>query len=130
MDIQVFQTHKELFESLGAKALTLSHYDLALETGYGTPQSWKAFLTEPEIADWIKSELAMLQDAELRKLLHDISKSHSVGQAQLINALAKLTDENKNTKEGPVFIYTYIPLSKEQEKAPNVIKLDIDPFIK
>lgn len=115
---------------MGAKALTLNHYDLATETGYGTPQSWKTFLTEPEIADWIKSELTLLQDAELRKLLHDISKSHSVGQAQIINALAKLTDDNKGTKEGPVFIYTYIPLSKEQEKAPNVIKLDTDPFIK
>lgn len=130
MDIQVFQTHKELFESLGAKAFTLNHYDLAVETGYGTPQSWKAFLTEPEIAEWIKSELALLQDAELRKLLYDISKSRSVGQAQLINALAKLTDDSKNIKEGPVFIYTYIPLSEEQEKAPNVIKLDTDPFIK
>jgi len=115
---------------LGAKAFTLNHYDLAVETGYGTPQSWKAFLTEPEIAEWIRSELTLLQDAELRKLLYDISKSRSVGQAQLINALAKLTDDNKNIKEGPVFVYTYIPLSKEQEKAPNVIKLDIDPFIK
>ena len=49
--------------------------------------------------------------------------------AQLVNALLKLR-EDKKVKSGPAFIYTYIPLSYEQEDCPNIEKLDKDPFLK
>jgi hypothetical protein len=105
----------------------MSHYDLVQATKYGTPQLWKEFLTTREVSDWVKSEQTIIQTAELNKLIKDISKSHSVGQAQIMNTLAKL-NEQKTTREGPVFIYTYVPLSPEQEQAENVVKLDKDPF--
>jgi hypothetical protein len=119
----------KVFESLGDKALALSHYDLVKTTKTGTPQIWKEFLTTREVADWIKSEQALIQNAEMNKLINGISTSHSVGQAQIMNVLAKL-QEQKSIKDGPVFIYSYVPLSPEQEQAENIIKLDIDPFLK
>lgn len=129
MDNQVHEKLWALFKSLGVDALAFSHYDLVTATRYGTPQLWKDFLTSRDVSDWVKSEQTIIQNAELNKLIHGISKSHSVGQAQIMNTLAKLA-EQKTVKEGPVFIYTYVPLSKEQEQAQNVIKLDIDPFMK
>jgi hypothetical protein len=65
----------------------------------------------------------------LRKLASDVSDSRSVGQAQLINAMQKLT-ENKTTKEGPAFIYCYVPLAETQRKAPNVQIVETDVFEK
>ena len=51
----------------------------------------------------------------------------SVGQAQLMSALDKIQHES-NHKEGPVFIYTYVPLSSEQAQAENVQEAESDPF--
>jgi D-Tyr-tRNAtyr deacylase len=128
MDNKIYEKMWALFQSLGSEALALSHYDLAAETKYGTPPQWKEFLTTREVSDWIKSEQTLIQTAELNKLIHGISKSHSVGQAQIMNTLAKL-NEQKTVKDGPVFVYTYIPLSPEQNQADNVVKLNKDPFL-
>ena len=53
----------------------------------------------------------------------------SVGRAQIINTLDKLTGV-ETLKDGPVFIYTYVPLDKNQEQAMNIQKLSNDVFIR
>lgn len=111
-------------------AFTWQHYDLAQKTTITDPQLWKEFITDPEINNWIREELSILQSAELNKMLLDISDSHSVGQAQIISALSKLTESDNNKKaKGPTYIYCYIPLNPQQEQAPNIIQLDGDPFL-
>jgi len=115
------------FKALEAKAISMNHYDLARLTTIKDVQLWKQFLTDPEVSAYIDQEAQILTQTELRKLASDVSDSRSVGQAQLINAMSKLTD-TKTTKEGPIFIYTYVPLSESQEKAPNVNKVDNDLF--
>ena len=109
----------ELFKALEAKAIQMNHYDLARLTTQKDVQLWKQFLTDPEVTAYIDQEAQILTQSELRKLASDVSDSRSVGQAQLINAMSKLTD-NKTTKEGPIFIYTYGPLTSAQEKASNI----------
>lgn len=120
---------KEAFQSLGQDAFTLSHYELAEHTAIGKPHEWKEFLLNPEINDWIKSELKLIHNAELNKLLKGISNSNSTGQAQIIGALSKLQEEDAGKKEGPAMIYCYIPLNEQQKNADNVIFLEDDPFI-
>lgn len=117
----------EQFMALEARAISMNHYDLARATAIQDVQLWKKFLTDPEVSAYIEQEAAILAQTELRKLAQDVSDSRSVGQAQLINAMSKLTD-TKSTKEGPVFIYTYVPLSKNQLQAENVIVEDHDIF--
>lgn len=121
----------EAFKNLGQSGITMNHYELATTcaTTCPDPQVWKEFLMEQSVADYINSEFSILQSTELSKLIKDVSKSKSVGQAQLVNALMKLRDDKK-IKSGPAFIYTYVPLSYEQEECPNVQKLDKDPFLK
>lgn len=120
---------KDLYFELGPHAFTLNHYELTTKTNYGTPLLWKEFLLEPEIQQYISTETSIIRQTELNKITTDLKGSRSVGQAQLINALQKLNDDNI-TAEGPVFIYTYIPLSSDQQAAPNVVLKDTDIFLK
>jgi hypothetical protein len=115
------------FKALEAKAIAMNHYDLARVTTIKDVQLWKQFLTDPTVSAYIDQEAQILTQTELRKLASDVSDSRSVGQAQLINAMSKLTD-TKATKEGPIFIYTYVPLSESQAKAPNINYANNDLF--
>lgn len=127
MDDMQKQEMWQQFKALEAKAISMNHYDLARLTTIKDVQLWKQFLTDPEVSAYIDQEAQILTQTELRKLASDVSDSRSVGQAQLINAMSKLTD-NKVTKEGPIFIYTYVPLSESQEKASNVHHAESDLF--
>ena len=127
MDEQQKQDMWQQFKALEAKAISMNHYDLARITTIKDVQLWKQFLTDPEVSAYIDQEAQILTQTELRKLASDVSDSRSVGQAQLINAMSKLTD-NKVIKEGPIFIYTYVPLTEAQEKASNVRHAENDLF--
>jgi len=116
-----------MFKTIGPEVITLSHYDLAEQTDIRDPEAWKAFLMEPEVKRWVESEMAIMQDTELKRLVKGSSKSRSMGQSQMINTLSKL-NEKSDTKEGPVMIYMFVPMSAEQEHAPNTHKLPTNIF--
>lgn len=118
----------KIFKEQGAEGLSMSHYDLAECTEATDPNKWKEFLLEQDVRNYIQTEMELVRAAEINKMITNVSDNNrSVGQAQLMSALDRLK-QNSNTKEGPVFIYTYVPLSAEQEQAENVEKLDEDPF--
>ena len=114
-----FEECKREFVELGESALYLNHYQLAAQTHIADPIVWKIFLTDPQIADYISSEMNLIRTASINEIVHKAPNSKSVGQAQLINALTKI-DEMASNKTGPVFIYSYVPLNAEQAYAPNV----------
>lgn len=117
----------EIFKDLGPDAITLSHYDLAEQTEIRDPEQWKQFLMEPEVKRWIESEVTIMQDTELKRLVKGAAKSKSMGQAQLINAFSKL-NEKMDSKEGPIIIYSFVPLNENQKAASNINILDKNIF--
>lgn len=118
---------QEFFNAGLPGTLYLSHYDLATSSGHAATD-WKKFLTRPEVTDYTMQELQLLKRTEFQKVLKDIStKSKSVGTAQLLNALDKAL-ANESTKDGPAFVYCYIPLHEDESHAPNVVHLTEDPF--
>jgi hypothetical protein len=119
-----FNECRKQFSTLGERALYLNHYQLAAETHIKDAIIWKAFLTDPRIADYISSEMNLIRNASINEIIHKAPNSKSVGQAQLINALVKI-DEMAVNKNGPVFIYSYVPLSEEQKFAPNVALTEV-----
>ena len=129
MTTKQFEQLKEVYHNLGAIALTLNHYELAEKTGFATAATWKEFLMEPEIKQYISTETAIIRNAELNKITTELKGSRSVGQAQLISALTKLEDQTASV-DGPVFIYSYVPLSEDQRAASNVRIEDRDIFLK
>lgn len=107
-----------------------THYEIAkaADCPVKFPQSWKMFLTEPQVAEYVSQEIRLLQQNEQRKILQDISgKSRSVGVAQTLTALNK-TMENSNEKEGATIVYCYVPLNDQEIQADNVVLLEKDPF--
>lgn len=122
---------EKLFLELGKRAISMNHYDFAEMTrGKGfTDKDWREFLSDPRVVEYINKEFEAIKSAELRKIVTDINSSKSVGQAQIINSLAKMLESKDTANEGPVFIYSYVPLSEEQKHADNVEVLDHDPFL-
>lgn len=121
-----FEECKKQFSALGEKALYLNHYQLSMETSIHNAMQWKIFLMDPRIADYINSEMNIIRNAAINEIIQKAPNSKSVGQAQLINSLVKI-DELASNKEGPVFIYSYVPLNAEQSFAPNVVLTDFEP---
>jgi hypothetical protein len=117
------------FKNLGQEALYASHYDLFTKTKYKTPDTWKEFILLPEVVEYIRVEMEIIRKSAMNELFANAGDSNSVGKAQLLNAISKY-DEDNSSKEGPIFIYTYVPLNSEQEKAPNIVKEKTDIFKK
>lgn len=117
----------EYYKSLGAEALKANHYTLALQTPEHDPAVWKEFLMESDVNDYINQETTLLQQAEFRTILFNTNRDNSAGRAQLINAMMSV-NQKQNKKEGPIVIYSYIPLNEQQMKAENIEINEKDPF--
>lgn len=112
------------FKAIGKDALSMNHYDLetASEQGYSAAD-WAEFLQEPDIRDYIKKEMRVIRESQINRIIQDAGESRSVGQAQLLSTLQKVSDDDKEA-DGPVFIYSYVPLNDEQMFAPNIQEVD------
>lgn len=120
-----FEECDKVFKELREEALYLSHYQLAQETKIQDPQIWKEYLMDPRTTDYINSEMALIRSTTINYMVRNAQDSNSVGQSQLINAITKL-DERSSHKEGPAFVYCYVPLNNEQAEAPNVRRIHTD----
>lgn len=110
---------QNLFNMVGRRALLMSHYDLAEETDE-SPIAWKKFLTDARVSAFIAEEMELLKKSKVAKMLNTIDSNKNTGQAQLLNTLLNQTKGN-DRKEGPVFIYTQVPLNSEEKGAANVV---------
>lgn len=118
---------QDIYNANLPKTLYLNHYELSATLGNSAIE-WREFMLDPRVNDYIQQELRILKLSEMQKLVKDIStKSKSVGTAQMLTALSKSLDGEKQ-QEGPAFIYMYVPLNEREQQADNVIELDEDPF--
>lgn len=122
-----YQECWEIFLNLGEEGLRMNHYQLAEATRIPNALRWREFLLDPRTADYIASEMNIIRSAAINQMVQKAPDSRSVGQSQLINALQKI-DEQAQHKDGPVFIYSYVPLSTEQKAAPNARSLEDSGF--
>ena len=109
---------QDLFNTIGTRALFMSHYELADETAE-SPISWKQFLMDPRVSAFIAEEMDMLKKSKVAVMLKDVDTNKNTGQAQLLNTLLNQT-KSVERKEGPVFIYTQVPLNDQERHADNV----------
>lgn len=126
------EQHEQCWEQLKAyapKSIAWNHYDLAANTDINDVELWKEFLQTRVVIEWLSEERAMLQQYEQAKLTMNVANSRSTGQAQLIAAMEKVNQANRDAAaQGTAFIYTYIPLNAQQRHAPNVQELTEDIF--
>jgi hypothetical protein len=120
------QQMQDVFNDIGVDALYMTHHELAAATEFNA-MAWREFLTDSRVRTFLESELALMQQTSIMKMMKDIDQSKSTGQAQLLNTLIQQTNQSKK-KDGPIFIYSYVPLNEEETYAPNVQTLQSDPF--
>jgi hypothetical protein len=121
------QALREIYNGMEPDVFYKNHWELSKLTKH-TPQEWKEFLMLPAVAEYIDQELNILIETEKRAILKDISKNQrSVGTSQMLNAVDKILNANAS-RTGPAFIYTYVPLNESEQHAPNVVRLEKDPF--
>lgn len=118
---------QDFMNELGQETLFMNHYELSAKTEI-SPISWKKFLTDVRVSAFINEELEMLKKSKVAVMLKDVELNKNTGQAQLLNTLLNQT-KTEQKKEGPVFIYTQIPLNSAEQHAENVVIVDgVDPF--
>lgn len=123
---------KDFFFNNLPTVLYMSHYDLAKldpdNNPSNNPNDWKLFCAEEDISQFIESEIEVLKQVELKKILQNISKTGSnVGTGQTLNALMK-SMEGSRVKDGPIYIYSYVPPTPEEANNKNVRILEGDIF--
>lgn len=120
------QELQELFNSIDPEeAIFMNHYQLAKKTGK-SPDAWKQFLTHPAVSIWISQELQLFKEYQLKQMIKNATDNEkSVGAAQMINSLTKTLNEGQ-VKTGPTIIYTYVPLTEEQEQGTTVETMTLD----
>ena len=115
---------KEAFDNKAPESLTWSHYELHKNIPEFSVDEWKAFLLDPDIKEELSIQTDLMRKSMIYKITAQSDSSKSVGQAQLLSALARIDEAStkKSTYEGPIFIYSYVPLNEEEANAPNVSK--------
>lgn len=120
---------QELYNELDPEMrITMSHFDLAQMTEQTDHEVWLRFLKDPRVNDSINEELQVYKMAQQRKLISQATvDGRSTGLAQMITSLGKEI-ESSNGKEGDVFVYSYVPLTTSEKKAPNTNVCERDLF--
>jgi hypothetical protein len=115
-ELQVF------YNTIGQEALYMNHYELSERSGH-SPIEWKKFLMDPRVSAFIAEELELLKKSKVAVMLRTVDSNKNTGQAQLLNTLLNQT-KPENRREGPVFIYTQIPLNAQEQHARNVVSVN------
>ena len=110
---------QDLFNSIGKQALLMSHYDLADMTDE-SPIDWKSLFMDARVSAFIAEEMDLLKKSKVAKMLNTIDQNKNVGQSQLLNTLLNQT-KTSDRKDGPVFIYTQIPLNEQEKGAMHTV---------
>lgn len=125
----LFKQMQKAFNDI-PEAIYKDHYELSRLTDFSA-HSWKEFFTHPKVADWMNNEMILISQQKLRLLIKDIdSNTKSTGLPQLINTLSNQLENKGKNKDGPVFIYAYIPLNEQEKHAPNAKTVNKDYTIK
>lgn len=120
---------QEMYNALDPEMrITMSHFDLAQMTEQTDHEVWLKFLKDPRVNDAINEELQVYKQAQQRKLISQATvDGRSTGLAQMISSLGKEISDNKG-KEGDIFVYSYVPLTESEKKAPDTRIEDRDLF--
>lgn len=100
------------------EVITLSHYELAEQTEFSVDE-WRDFLRDGRVNKYVEAEMALFKQAQMNKLIkRATTNDKSVGTAQMLNAIGKSLDDD--TPETQFFIYSHVPLTPNEAKAPLV----------
>jgi hypothetical protein len=124
----LFHAMQEAFNEQDVSALYMTHYDLANITDF-TAMQWKEFLLDTRVAEAFQDELELITRIKIRSVIEHSDSMNNTAQAQLVNTLLSKSKKRDN-KEGPTFVYCYIPLNSQEEAIHKGPIFGDDPFLK
>jgi uncharacterized protein YqcC (DUF446 family) len=107
------------------ESIFMNHYQLSKETGISAIE-WKDFLLHPKVNAWFEQELTLYKQHQLKQMIKDATDDkRSVGAAQMMNSLTKALQDTRE-KEGPIIIYTHVPLTAAQRAGTTIETMELD----
>jgi len=141
IDLKEFnpETEKPLYEAVlnfneefakDSAIMTLGYYELYKRFKNRTSLTaidWRNFYRDKRVQNFYNDELNMQLEVKIQKLSHssDLSTSDNTTLTNLIKR--KRDEEGINADDGKIFVYTFIPLTSEEENAENVKILSFVP---
>lgn len=119
------------FKTAYPSILSWTHVDYYRMTNEGSPSEWKEFLKIPQVSTFIDEERKIFQETAYHKLILgavEDDKMASTAKVQAISQFHTIQKANEQKKnEEQIFIYSFVPLTKDEMGAPNVKILDFIP---
>ena len=89
---------------------------------------WRNFLLDSRVQRWIRDEQFVKMQAKRNQLLDKVGDNNSTATVQALSAIMKATeDEEDKLEDNKVYIYSFIPLTKEEERLNNAKTLKAIP---
>lgn len=110
--------------------LKWSHIDLHKNSSDRqlTINDWKQFLMDNRVQAWINEELYIMMRTKQMSLLEQLGNDRSTATVQALTALMKSTsDESNKIDDGKIFIFSFMPLTEEEERLNNAQTLKSIP---
>lgn len=128
---ELISAYNSMYTLQYPQILAMNHFELYQLSGrLHTVQDWKNFLMEPRLQNYFNDEQDLLVRNKISKLLSGIGDNNSTAQAQGLRDLMNQQKEKENSRNDETkFIYTFIPLSEQEEQNPNVNILQSIPDV-
>ena len=120
----------EAYNKLYATHEDLLNWDirkLTIETGI-SPVKWRNFLLDSRIQKWMADEQFLKMQTKRNELLEKVGDNNSTATVQALTTIMKATDDDSDRLEdNKVYIYSFMPLTNEEERLNNAQVLDSIP---
>lgn len=109
--------------------LFVSHYHLQDRADNEfSALEWREFKLHPAVSAYLDEELAMIMKDKAFELAKLSGNNNSTATTQALTSALNFLDKKKSFVQNPtVFIYSFVPLSEMEAKAPNVRTLENIP---
>lgn len=109
--------------------LFVSHYHLQDRADNEfSALEWREFKLHPTVSAYLDEELAMIMKDKAFELAKLSGNNNSTATTQALTSALNFLDKKKSFVQNPtVFIYSFVPLSEMEAKAPNVRTLENIP---
>ena len=82
-----------------------------------TVNDWKNFLMDSRIRNWINEEINILVRSKQVQMISKLGEDRSTATVQAFSALMRSTEDDLNrADDNKIFIYSFMPLSKEEKR--------------
>lgn len=126
----LLQEYERLLQRNYPAILHWTHFDLADASEIEDVEAWKRFILDPRVQGWLDEELGIHIKSQVFKLLEASDSNRSTAVVQTLNSFLNYLEKRQvdPSNMGPAHIYSFVPLTTDEQYASNVKVLTHNPF--